>query len=517
MTTDILVIGSGISGLTYAIKIAEQNPKLQLILIAKDELRETNTRYAQGGIAVVSDFKQDSFEKHIKDTLIAGDGLCDSEVVKFVIEEGQERLRELQNWGTLFDTQQKELHLTKEGGHSEKRIVHYKDQTGLQIQEALIKKIQSFSNVRCLENHVLVDLITDHHTKTNHQKCYGAYVISKEKEEILTIGSKATILSTGGAGQLYNHTTNPSGATGDGLGAAYRARVKIEGLPYVQFHPTALVPRVNSSTFLISEAVRGEGAILRNKNGAAFMAYYDSRKDLAPRDVVARAIAQEMTTTDDSFVHLDCQSIEKEKFQKHFPTIYNTCHLLGIKVPEEPIPIAPAAHYFCGGIAVNAQSRSQLDGLYAIGECSYTGLHGANRLASNSLLESLVFAHRAAQDSSVFVTTEALENDFYERLPEWEGNPEVSVEKMKQMTVLKNRLRKVMTQYAGIFKADEGLNKAEQKLSAIYLETQELYQKLKLTPQFCELRNMVSVAYILIKQSQNIKTNQGTFYNADNA
>jgi L-aspartate oxidase len=247
------------------------------------------------------------------------------------------------------------------------------------------------------------------------------------------------------------------------------------------------------------------------------MASYDSRKDLAPRDVVARAIAQEMTATDAAFVHLDCQCIEKEKFQQHFPTIYDTCHHLEINVPKEPIPIAPAAHYFCGGIAVNAQSRSQLDGLYAIGECSYTGLHGANRLASNSLLESLVFAHRAALDSSTFVTTEALENDFYEALPEWEGNPEVSVEKMKQMTVLKNRLRKVMTQYAGIFKADDDLNKAEQKLSAIYLETLELYQKLKLTPQFCELRNMVSVAYILIKQSQHIKTNQGTFYNADNA
>ncbi len=315
---------------------------------------------------------------------------------------------------------------------------------------------------------------------------------------------------------MYKHTTNPNGATGDGLGAAYRAKVKIQGLAYVQFHPTALVPKVDGATFLITEAVRGEGAVLKNKRGEAFMEGYDVRKDLAPRDVVARAIAQEMQKNNSSSIDLDCSSIDNEKFKNHFPTIYATCCQLGIEVPEQPIPIAPAAHYFCGGIAVNAHSRSHLDGLYAIGECSHTGLHGANRLASNSLLESLVFAHRAALDSKKYIEKEALSDDFYEALPEWEGKTEIAVGKTKQISDLKMRLREVMTTYAGIFKATKGLEEAEKKLEAIYLETQSLYQKLKLTPQFCELRNMVSVAYILIKQSQQIKINQGTFYNANN-
>ena len=516
MTADILVIGSGISGIAYAIKMAEKRPDCKIVLIAKDELQETNTRYAQGGIAVVSDFKLDSFEKHIQDTLVAGDGLCDPQIVKFVVEEGHERLQELQEWGTQFDTQQQKLHLTKEGGHSEKRIVHYKDQTGQQIQEALINKVKAFPNVKCLENHVLVDLITDHHTQTAHKKCYGAYVISKQKEEILTIGSKITVLSTGGAGQLYKHTTNPAGATGDGLGAAYRAKVKVQGLPYVQFHPTALVPKVNGHTFLITEAVRGEGGILRNEKGVAFMERYDSRKDLAPRDIVARAIAQEMLATESDSIMLDCQKIDTEQFIQHFPTIYQTCRNLGIEVPKAPIPVAPAAHYFCGGIAVNAQSKSDLDGLYAIGECSCTGLHGANRLASNSLLESLVFAHRAALDSIPFLASETLPAAFYKKLPQWKGNSDISLEKIKQVSRLRKKLRKIMIKEAGIFKTNEGLGKAEQKLATIYEETQTLYHKLKLTPQFCELRNMVSVAYLLIKQSQQIKANKGTFYNADN-
>ena len=516
MTTDILVIGSGISGLTYAIKAAEQNPELHLVLIAKDELAETNTRYAQGGIAVVTNFINDSFEKHIQDTLKAGDGQCDPAVVKFVIQEGKDRLEELQKWGAQFDTQKEKLHLTKEGGHSEKRIVHYKDHTGLEIQNALIRKIRSLPNVSCMENHVLVDLITDHHTKTHHKKCYGAYVISKEKEEIITIGSPVTILSTGGGGQLYAHTTNPKGATGDGLGAAYRAKVTIKDLPYVQFHPTALVPKVNGNTFLISEAVRGEGGVLKNKHGEAFMEEYDPRKDLAPRDIVARAIAQEIEKDQRDWVYLDCSSLAASVFESHFPTIYTTCQKLEVDVPKSPIPVAPAAHYFCGGIAVDHNSKSQLEGLYAIGECSHTGLHGANRLASNSLLESLVFAHRAALDSVQWINSQSLSTVFYEQLPKWEGHTEISLENVKQISTLKKKLRKTMTRHAGIFKSNKGLYKAEKKLADIYQQTLAIYHQNKLTPQICELRNMVSVAYILIKQSQQILINQGTFYNADN-
>ena len=271
MDTNILVIGSGISGLTYAIKMAEQNPSLEITIISKNNLLESNTKYAQGGIAVVSNFKKDSFDKHVEDTLIAGAGECNEEVVKFVVKEGHERLQELIEWGTHFDKTRNELHLTKEGGHSEKRIVHNKDKTGLEIQKSLIKKIKTFTKISLLENHTLVDLITDHHTGGSYKRCYGAYVISNLEQEIIKISSQITVLSTGGAGQLFSHTTNPKNATGDGLGAAYRAKVYMERLPFVQFHPTALFPKVNGNTFLISEALRGEGAILKSKSGKRFI------------------------------------------------------------------------------------------------------------------------------------------------------------------------------------------------------------------------------------------------------
>ena len=271
MDTNILVIGSGISGLTYAIKMAEQNPDIEITMISKNNLLESNTRYAQGGIAVVSNFKKDSFEKHVEDTLIAGAGQCDEEVVKFVVEEGHDRLQELIEWGAQFDVKSNVLHLTKEGGHSEKRIVHHKDKTGLEIQKSLIKKIKTFANISLLENHTLVDLITDHHSGSEYKRCYGAYVISNLEQEIIKISAQITVLSTGGAGQLFSHSTNPKNATGDGLGAAYRAKVYMEGLPYVQFHPTALYPKVNGNTFLISEAVRGEGALLKSLAGERFM------------------------------------------------------------------------------------------------------------------------------------------------------------------------------------------------------------------------------------------------------
>ncbi|MGB2397637.1 MAG: L-aspartate oxidase, partial [Flavobacteriaceae bacterium] len=304
MHTDILVIGSGISGLTYAIKIAELNPKVRLILISKTSLLESNTRYAQGGIAVVSNFDQDSFEKHVQDTLIAGGGICDEKVVRFVVKEGKNRLDELIGWGTKFDTYNNQLHLSKEGGHSERRIVHYKDKTGQEIQKALIRKIKRFDNITLLEAHTLVDLITDHHHDSVYHKCYGAYIISNVKQEIIKITAQLTVLSTGGAGQLYQHTTNPINATGDGLGAAYRAKVLMQGLPFVQFHPTALYPKVAGDTFLISEAVRGEGAQLLTVNGHRFMPNYHPMAELAPRDVVARSITQELLASQDEYVVL---------------------------------------------------------------------------------------------------------------------------------------------------------------------------------------------------------------------
>ena len=517
MTTDILVIGTGISGLTFAIKVAEENPEISLTLISKGDINEGNTRYAQGGIAVVRNLKKDSTEKHIKDTMIAGDGICNSKVVKFVVEEANKRLDELIKWGTAFDKKEEQLELGIEGGHSEKRIVHYKDQTGKQIQEVLTAKVKSFSNITILENHTLVDLITDHHSRSKMNRCYGAYIISQEEEEIIKIGAKITILSTGGAGSLYAYTTNPTVATGDGLGAAYRAKVQMDGLPFVQFHPTALRDKIEHNVFLITEAVRGEGGKLINSSQERFMLKIDPRGELAPRDIVAREIQKQIEKQEENFVLLDGSEISEKRWKSHFPTIYNTCKSIGIFLPKDPIPVVPAAHYFCGGIIVNHQSESSLKGLYAIGECSATGLHGANRLASNSLLEALVFSHRAAIDCIKSLNQDLPSKSFYDKLPEWNGYDYSKNTTIQNVQVLREQLQQIMTKYVGIFKTDDGLERAEKKINNIYLKVQKLYHENKLTNGLCELRNMVSIAYLLTKQAQEIKVNKGVFYNQNYA
>ena len=516
MITDILVIGSGISGLCYAIKIGEQKPNLKLNIISKNNLLESNTRYAQGGIAVVSNFQKDSFNKHIEDTMIAGAGKCDREVVKFVVEEGNIRLRELIDWGINFDKNEEEFHLTKEGGHSEKRIVHNKDRTGLEIQESLIRKIKTFPNIKLLENHTLVDLITDHHTKSKNNRCYGAYVISNSKQEIIRISSKITVLSTGGTGQLFSHTTNSENSTGDGLGAAYRAKVYMKGLPFVQFHPTALYEKIEGNTFLISEAVRGEGGILKNAHGERFMPKYHPQAELAPRDIVARSIANEIRKSGKPYVYLDFKPIDKKILINQFPTILENCKKIDLNPMVDLIPVIPAAHYLCGGIQVNQFGETGLKGLYAVGECSYTGLHGANRLASNSLLESLVFSHRSAIDSLKKINEKLPSESFYKNIPEWKESQYISNEKIAAIGRLKKRLQKIMTTKVGIFKNTRGLLEAEIQLKEIFLDTRNIYNKNKLTLGVCELRNMVSVAYLMIKQSQDLKENVGVFYNHDN-
>ncbi|MGA0273439.1 MAG: L-aspartate oxidase [Flavobacteriaceae bacterium] len=515
MTVDVLVIGTGISGLTYAIHLGEKNPKLSVLLISKSDLNESNTRYAQGGIAVVSNFNNDSFEKHIADTLKAGAGSCNPEVVKFVIEEGHDRVQELMKWGAQFDKTKEKLDLAQEAGHSEKRIVHHQDQTGQHIQEALIAKIKTFPNIQLLERHTLVDLITDHHAKEKFNRCYGAYVISQEEEKIITITSKITVLSTGGAGSLYAHSTNPSIATGDGLGAAYRAKVMMEGLPFVQFHPTALHPKVNGNTFLITEAVRGAGAKLLNSKGERFMLNHDPRAELAPRDIVARGIQAEIEKQEESYVWLDGAEIELKQWKTHFPTIFTTCEKLGIHLPENPIPVVPAAHYFCGGIKVDSNSESKLKGLYAIGECSATGLHGANRLASNSLLESLVFAQRAASHTLESLNENLPDQAFYNTIPEWKGDAYSNSTEIKDLKNYRSELQQIMTQYVGIFKTTKGLEIAETRIDRLYRILTKIYNSNKLTNGLCELRNMVSIAYLITKQSQERTQNQGVFYNHD--
>ena len=516
MIYDILVIGTGISGLTFAIKISEQNPNANIALISKGELDEGNTRYAQGGIAVVKDFVKDSFEKHIGDTLEAGGYKNKKEVIEFVVKEGGQRIDELVQWGIQFDTQNGQLHLTKEAGHSAKRIIHHKDITGHEIQQVLVKKIQKLPNVVCLKNHTLVDLITDHHLKSNYNRCYGAYAISKERRQIITLSAKFTVLSTGGAGQLYRHTTNPPESTGDGLGAAYRAKVYMENLPFVQFHPTGLFPKVDGRTFLISEVLRGVGAKLLNEDGVQFMFRYHSDKELAPRDVVARGIATEIQRGELDYVYLDARNITYKKWCKRFPNIYNQLINNGIDPQNECIPVVPVTHYFCGGIAVNEHAESELKGLYAIGECSSTGLHGANRLASNSLLESIVFSHRAAIHSLESLNDELPPNSVYEKIPMWRGRQYQEFNNPEITQSLREKLQDTMTKYVGIFKTNRNLDIAEKQMHDIYKEVLKIYNRNKLDVELCELRNMVSIAHLIIRQAKEININQGVFYNIDN-
>ncbi|MGB0199505.1 MAG: L-aspartate oxidase [Flavobacteriaceae bacterium] len=516
LETDLLIVGTGIAGLSCALHFAESNPNRSVTLISKRNIFETNTRYAQGGIAVVTDFLRDSFPKHKSDTLRAGDGLCDPFVVDFVVREGPERLRELLGWGVSFDQDKKGFHLGKEGGHSASRIVHYKDRSGHQIQKGLIRRMQSLPNIELLEHHSLVDLITDHHLENKHlNRCYGAYVIHINNNEVKRIAAKVTVLSTGGGGQLFAHTTNPDGATGDGLGAAYRARVGIKHLHFVQFHPTALYPKVDNETFLISEAIRGAGARLLNHKKEAFMKSYDPRGDLASRDIVSRAIDTELKKHKSDWVWLDCTLIPEKTMFKEFPTILQTCQSVGINPLKSPVPVVPAAHYFCGGISVDQYGRTDLNGLYAIGECSHTGLHGANRLASNSLLEALVYAKRAATQLADELDQIQLDKAFLQNIPLWKGDGYVSTKTTAELDVIKKQLQSIMSQYVGIVRSHDGLEYARLEIEKLFQQINTFYNIQSLSLQLSTLRNMIAVAYLLVDQAQNFPQNKGTHFISD--
>jgi L-aspartate oxidase len=522
MNCDVLVIGSGIAGLSYALELALEAPNLSIVLLSKRDVLESNTRYAQGGIAVVQDFTQDSFEKHVNDTLRAGDGLCNPEVVNRVVAEGPSRLRQLILWGTRFDEvagSERQFQLGKEGGHSAHRIVHHKDKSGHEIQQSLITQLEAFSNIQLLENHILVDLITDHHHNQKHlNRCYGAYVLSKESLRILKINAQVTVLSTGGAGQVYDYSTNPESATGDGIAAAYRAKIRIKNLQYVQFHPTALAIKVDGSPFLISEAVRGAGAILRNAQGERFMVNYDQRAELASRDIVARAIEIEINKQKIPHVFLDVSHLPKSIMEDSFPTIRKACLKVGINPSQDWIPVRPAAHYFCGGIDVNLNAETSLYGLLAIGECSNTGLHGANRLASNSLLEALVYAHYGVGTTISQLNSEnTIPKNYLDAIPDWSHATSIIDTDSEEVQALKKGVQEVMSKNVGVFKSTDGLLQAEQELEGYYLKAKALYNSKKLTPQVLELRNMVNVGYLIIKQSQEAKENRGGFYNKDYA
>jgi L-aspartate oxidase len=519
MQTDFLVIGSGIAGLTYAIKAAQHFPDRKVTIITKAAADETNTKYAQGGIAVVNDLEHDSFEKHIEDTLIAGDGLCNKEIVEIVVKEGPARVQEIIDWGARFDKDAAgDFKLGREGGHSEFRILHHKDVTGKEMERALLAAIEAAPNITMIKHCFVIDIITQHHlgflvTKaTPDVTCYGVYVLNEQSSRIEKILSNVTLLATGGNGQVYRTTTNPFIATGDGVAMVYRAKGRIENMEFIQFHPSALYEAgKRGQAFLITEAVRGDGGILRNNKGEAFMERYDERKDLAPRDIVARAIDNEMKISGTEHVWLDCRHMDMEKFKDHFPNIYEKCLSIGIDVAKNMIPVAPAAHYSCGGIKTDEWGRSSITNLYACGECASTGLHGANRLASNSLLEAMVFAHRCYLDAVKRIETlKPLPS-----IPDWNATGTADPKEMILITQSLKELQQVMSDYVGIVRNSIRLQRAIRRIDLLFEETQDLYQTTTVSPQLLELRNMITVGYLITKGASFRKESRGLHYNTD--
>ncbi|MFP5039746.1 L-aspartate oxidase [Parasediminibacterium sp. JCM 36343] len=522
MQTDFLVIGSGIAGLTYSLKVAKYYPEKQIIVITKTQADETNTKYAQGGIAGVWDEEKDSYDKHIEDTLIAGDGLCNEKIVEIVVKEGPERIKEIIEYGARFDKDASgEYSLGKEGGHSENRILHHKDVTGQEMERALLEEVERTHNIRLIKHCFVIDIITQHHlgylvTKsTTDITCYGVYVLNVHSNAVEKITSKITLLATGGNGQVYRTTTNPRIATGDGVAMVYRAKGRIENMEFIQFHPTALFEPGVSPSFLITEAVRGDGGILRNKQGEAFMEHYDERKDLAPRDIVARAIDNEMKKNGTEHVFLDCRHMDKEKFIHHFPNIYQKCLSIGIDVTQQMIPVAPAAHYSCGGIKTDDMGRTSIKHLYACGECASTGLHGANRLASNSLLEAMVFGQRCFTDSTELIEEINNNNHFPSELPDWKAKGTTEPKEMILITQTRKELEQIMSDYVGIVRTDVRLRRAMRRLDLLYEETESLYRATKVSPQMCELRNLITVGYLIVKGAEFRKESRGLHYNTD--
>jgi len=547
MQTDFLVIGSGIAGLTYALKVAQDCPDKTITILTKAQSDETNTKYAQGGIAGVMDFDNDSFNKHIEDTLISGDGLCDKHIVEIVVREGVDRIKEIIDWGTQFDKEPDgDFKLGKEGGHSEFRILHHKDVTGKEIERALLEAIKKKSNIKLINHCFVLDIITQHHkgflvTKSTPDiECFGVYILNLNSKKIEKILANITLLATGGNGQVYRTTTNPAIATGDGVAMVYRAKGRIENMEFIQFHPTALYePGVRGQSFLITEAVRGDGGILRNQNSEAFMERYDKRKDLASRDIVARAIDNEMKIAGTENVYLDCRHFTKEKFIGHFPNIYEKCLSVGIDITKDMIPVAPAAHYSCGGIKTDERGRTSINNLYAAGECASTGLHGANRLASNSLLEAMVFAHRAYEDgvakiklSSKVSPKDAIHfpsafgegaqradeagQDLQEAsIPDWNAAGTNAPKEMILITQSLKEMKLLMSDYVGIVRNNERLQRAHRRLDLLHEETEALYEKTEVSPQLCELRNMITVAYLIVKCAEFRHESRGLHYNTD--
>ncbi len=512
---DFLVIGSGIAGMSFALKVADKG---KVALVCKTTLEEANTYFAQGGIASVTNLSVDNFDKHIEDTMIAGDWISDPAAVEKVVREAPEQIQALIDWGVDFDRNEKgEFDLHREGGHSEFRILHHADNTGAEIQESLIKAVRRHPNIEILDNHFAIEILTQHHLgvevtrQTPDIECYGAYVLDIKTNEVHTFLSKVTLMATGGCGAVYKTTTNPLVATGDGIAMVYRAKGTVKDMEFIQFHPTALYNPGDRPSFLITEAMRGYGGILRTIDGKEFMQKYDPRLSLAPRDIVARAIDNEMKTRGDDHVYLDVTHKDPEETKRHFPNIYEKCLSLGIDITKDYIPVAPAAHYLCGGIKVDLNAASSIHRLYAVGECSCTGLHGGNRLASNSLIEAVVYADAAAKHSLAHFE----EYSHKEEIPEWNDEGTKMNEEMVLISQDAKEVQQIMSTYVGIVRTNLRLKRAWNRLDLLYEETEELFKQSVVSRELCELRNIINVGYLIMRQAMERKESRGLHYNID--
>ena len=515
---DFLVIGSGVAGMSYALQVAGAG-KGKVALVCKTSIDEANTAKAQGGVASVTNLETDNFEKHIHDTMVAGDYISDPAAVKQVVENAPAGIERLVNWGVNFDRKEDgTFDLHREGGHSEFRILHHADDSGFEIQRGLIAAVRNNPNITVLENHFAVEIITQHHLgvevtrRTPDIECFGAYILDPDTGKVDTFLSKVTLLATGGIGAIYSSTTNPDIATGDGIAMAYRAKATVKDMEFVQFHPTALYHHGETHpAYLITEAMRGYGGILRLPNGEEFMQKYDKRLSLAPRDIVARAIDKEMKIHGLDHVCLDVTHKNAEETRHHFPNIYQKCLSIGIDITKEYIPVCPCAHYLCGGILVDLHAESSIHRLYAVGDCTCTGLHGGNRLASNSLIEAVVYADAAAKHTLEVVD----QYDFNTAVPEWNDEGTMTNE---EKVLIKQDMREVgqtMSNYVGIVRSNLRLRRAWTRLDILYEETEELFKRVKATRDICELRNAINVGYLVTRQAIERKESRGLHYTID--
>ena len=512
--TDFLVIGSGAAGLSFAIKAAEYG---RVVIVTKGAVTESNTRFAQGGISSVT-YAPDSFERHIDDTLAAGAGINDLEAVNLVVRRAPELIRDLVEWGAQFDKKPDGTYeLAREGGHTEHRILHHKDLTGAEIERTLVEQVRRHPNIEIFENRFAIDLLTQHHLGelvTKHSKkivCFGAYVLHLETGEIETFRARFTVVATGGVGNVYNTTTNPQVATGDGIAMVHRAKGVTRDMEFIQFHPTSLYDPGERPSFLISEAMRGFGAVLRLPGGEEFMQKYHPMGSLAPRDIVARSIDHEMKIHGYDFVYLDVTSRNAQEIIDHFPNIYEKCLSCGIDITRQWIPVAPAAHYCTGGIGVNLNGETSINRLYALGECSCTGLHGANRLASNSLIEAIVYADQAARHAGPKLASIELQDG----IPDWNDEGTAAPEEMVLITQNAKEMQQIMSNYVGIVRSNLRLERAMRRLDIIWYETELLYKKTTPSQPLCELRNMITTGYLIIRQAQLRRESVGLHYSTD--